>query len=317
MKLFIARRALLALAILFVASVLIFVATQLLPGNAAIAILGKAATPARVRELDQQLHLNGSAISQYSHWLGGVLTGHLGTSLASGTPVSSAIGGRLVNTAFLVAASAVVGIPLGFIVGIACAAWRDRWPDNALSSVIVFLSAIPEFILGLILVIIFGTVVWQVLPATADLPSGTQPWDDLTAVVLPALTLALAIVPYVARIMRAAMVDALSSDYVEFAQLRGLSRRRVVLRHALPNAFAPVAQAIAISLAYLAGGAIVVEYIYAYPGIGQGLVYAVQARDVPIIQITTVILAAFYVLLNLAADIVTVVLTPRVRTGAI
>jgi peptide/nickel transport system permease protein len=316
-KLFIVRRALLALAILFVASILVFTATQLLPGNAALAILGKSATPQRIQQLDAQLHLNGSPVTQYLRWLSGVLTGHLGTSLASGAPVSSAIGGRLVNTAFLVASAAVVGIPLGLAVGIVSAAWRDRWPDNLLSSVIVFFAAVPEFILGLVLVIIFGTVVWQVLPATANLPPGTAPWDDLTDIILPALTLALAIVPYVARIMRAAMVDALASEYVEFAQLRGLSRRRVVLRHALPNAFGPVAQATAISLAYLAGGAIVVEYIFAYPGIGQGLVYAVQARDVPTIQIDTVILAAFYVMLNLLADIVTIILTPRVRTGSI
>lgn len=317
MKGFIARRVLLALAILFVASILVFAATQLLPGNAAVAILGKSATPARIRQLDAQLHLTGSPVTQYGRWLGGVLTGNLGTSLASGAPVTQAIGGRLVNTAFLVAAAAVVGIPLGLIAGLISAAYRDRWADNALSSAVVFLAAIPEFILGLVLVIIFGTVVWQVLPATATLAPGQAPWSDLSALVLPALTLALAIVPYVARIMRAAMVDALATDYVEFAYLRGMSRRQIVLRHALPNAFAPVAQAVAISLAYLAGGAIVVEYIYAYPGIGEGLVYAVQARDVPVIQIITVILAAFYVLLNLLADIVTVLLSPRVRTGSI
>ena len=317
MKSFVARRVLLAVAILFVASILVFAATQLLPGNAAVAILGKSATPARIRQLDAQLHLNGSPLTQYGRWLGGVLTGHLGTSLASGAPVSQAIGGRLVNTAFLVAAAAVVGIPLGLVVGLVSAAYRDRWADNAISSVVVFLAAIPEFIMGLVLVIIFGTVVWQVLPATATLAPGQAPWSDLPALVLPTLTLALAIVPYVARIMRAAMVDALATDYVEFAYLRGMPRRQIVLRHALPNAFAPVAQAVAISLAYLAGGAIVVEYIYAYPGIGEGLIYAVQARDVPVIQIITIILAAFYVTLNMLADIVTVLLSPRIRTGSI
>lgn len=317
MRWFILRRLLLAAAILLVASILIFTATQLLPGNAAIAILGKSASPARVRELDAQLHLNDSAVSQYLHWLSGVLSGHLGRSLASGAPVSTAIAGRLVNTGFLVGASALIGIPLGIALGVLSAARRDRFTDNLISTAVVTIAAIPEFIVALVLIIVFGVVVWQVLPATANLAPGVAPWSDLSAIALPVFTLALVVVPYIARIMRAAMVDALASDYVEFALLRGVPWRTIIFRHALPNSFAPVAQASAISLAYLAGGAIVVEYIFAYPGIGQGLVYAVQARDVPVIQIIAVILAAFYVTLNLIADVITVLLTPRVRSGTI
>ena len=306
------------MATLFVASILVFVATQLLPGNAALAILGRSATPERLRIVQTQLGLNAAPTTQYLKWLRGVLTGHLGTSLASGMPVSQAIGARLVNTAFLVGASAMVGIPLGIVLGIVSAAWRDRWPDNAVSTVVVFLAAVPDFILGLALVICFGgTVVWNWFPATADLAPGQPPWRDIPGVVLPTLTLAFAIAPYLARIMRAAMVNSLASDYVEFARLRGVSHTKVVLRHALPNSFAPVAQASAICLAYLAGGAVLIEYIFAYPGVGQGLVYAVQGRDVPVIQIITVLLAAFYVFSNLLADVITLLLSPRVRTGNI
>jgi peptide/nickel transport system permease protein len=133
--------------------------------------------------------------------------------------------------------------------------------------------------------------------------------------VLPSLTLGLAITPYVARIMRAAMVESLSSDYVEYAELRGITRRQILFRHALVNSFAPAAQATAVCMAYLAGGAVVIEYVFAYPGIGQGLVYAVQARDVPTIQVITILLAAVYVILNLIADLITILLSARVRTG--
>jgi peptide/nickel transport system permease protein len=314
---FVIRRCLLAIGIVFAASILVFAATQLLPGNAALAILGKSATPQRVHQLDLQLHLNRSAPAQYFSWLGGLLTGHLGQSVASNAPVSSVIGGRLVNTGFLVVLSAAIGVPLGLAVGVASASSRDGWLDTVLSVVTLSIAAVPEFVLALGLILCFGTVLLHVLPATATIPPGGRPWQYLSALALPVVTLALAVVPYVARIMRAAMREALASDYVEFGELRGLSWRRLLLRHALPNAFAPAAQATAISLAYLAGGAVIVEYVYAYPGIGQGLVYAVQARDVPTIQVLTILLAAFYVFVNLLADIVTVLLTPRVRTGAI
>jgi peptide/nickel transport system permease protein len=311
---FISRRLLLAIGTLLAASVLVFAATQLLPGNAALAILGKSATPQRLHELDQQLHLNASPIAQYFGWLGGILTGHLGTSLANGEPVSTAISSRLLNTTFLVFASAVVGIPLGLVVGIVSAQRRDSLFDHASSVVSLALAALPQFILGLILIVMFGTVVFRVLPPTADLAPGQAPWDDLAGVALPALSLGLAIFPYVMRIMRAAMVEALASPYAEYARLRGVPTRRLLLRHALPNAFAPAAQATAVALAYLAGGAVIIEYLFAYPGVGQGLVYAVQNRDVPVIQVLTVLLAAVYVFLNLLADIVTVLLSPRVRT---
>jgi peptide/nickel transport system permease protein len=314
---YVARRSLLALIILLSASILVFVATQLLPGNAALTILGKSATPARVHELDIQLHLNGSPVHQYLSWLGGLFVGHLGTSIASGVPVTQVIGGRLTNTAFLVVASGIIGIPAGLLLGILSAERRDGKLDNGLAVVTLGIAAIPEFVLALIFIVLFGTVVWHILPPSADLAPGQHPWQHISTIALPAITLAVAIIPYITRIMRAAMIDVLASEYVEYARIRGVSRWRLLFRHALPNAFAPAAQASAIALAYLAGGAVIVEYIYAYPGLGQGLVYAVQNRDVPVIQIITVMLAAFYVGLNLLADVITVLLSPRLRTGKI
>jgi peptide/nickel transport system permease protein len=314
---FIVRRVLLGVAILIAASILVFAATQLLPGNAALAILGKSATPQRLRELDVQLHLNASPVTQYVRWASGILSGHLGTSLANGEPVSTAISARLVNTGFLMFAAALIGIPTGLGVGIVAAYRRDGVIDHGSSLLALGLAALPQFVLALILIVLFGTVVVRLLPPTVDLAPGQRPWDDLSGIALPAITLGLTIFPYVMRIMRAAMSDALASPYAEFARLRGVPTVRLLLRHALPNSFAPAAQATAIALAYLAGGAVVVEYIFAYPGVGQGLVYAVQDRDVPVIQVLTVLLAALYVVLNLLADIITALLSPRVRTGRI
>jgi peptide/nickel transport system permease protein len=312
---FVGRRLSLAVLTLWVASLLIFAATEVLPGNAAQAILGRQAEtdPGRLRILTRQLHLDQSVPGQYWHWFSGVLTGHLGTSLANGLPVSSLIGQKILNTGFLVAVSAAIGLPLAAGLGVAAAAMRDRWLDRVSSVGILTLVALPEFVVGIGLTVLFGTSVWRLLPPVATIAPGSPPWSDLSGLVLPVATLVLVTTPYVSRIMRGAMVEALESEYVEFATLRGESRARVVLRHALPNAVAPVFQASAISLAYLAGGAVIVEYIFAYPGIGQALVSAVANRDVPVIQFITLLLAGFYILLNLVADVATVLLTPRAR----
>ena len=313
---FIGRRLGLAVITLWVASLVIFAATQVLPGDAAQAILGRQAEtdPQRLRILTRQLHLNQSPAEQYWHWLSGVLTGHLGTSLANGLPVSDLIGREIENTAFLVAVSAAIGLPLAIGLGVAAAAMRDRMLDRVSSVGILVLVALPEFVVGIGLTVLFGTSVWRVLPPTATIAPGAAPWSDLNGLVLPVATLVLVSMPYVSRITRGAMVEALESEYVEFATLRGESRTRVVLRYALPNAAPPVFQASAISLAYLAGGAVIVEYIFAYPGIGQALVNAVTNRDVPVIQFITLLLASFYIVLNLLADVATVLLTPKART---
>jgi peptide/nickel transport system permease protein len=314
---FVSRRLGLAVISLVVASLIVFAATEVLPGNAAQAILGKQAEtdPGRLRILTAQLHLDQSVPVQYWHWLSGVLTGNLGTSLANGLPVSTVIGDRIANTAFLVAVSAIIGIPLAVAMGVAAAARRDGWFDRVSSIGVVGMVALPEFVKALALTVLFGTTVWRVFPPVAAIAPGSPPWSDPGGLVLPVVTLVLVTLPYVNRIVRGAMVEALESDYVEFATLRGESRTRIVLRYALPNALAPTFQAAAISLAYLAGGAVIVEYVFDYPGIGQALVSGVTNRDVPVIQFVTLLLAGFYILLNLLADIATVVLTPRARAS--
>jgi peptide/nickel transport system permease protein len=313
---FIIRRLLLGLLTLFAVSLIVFAATQALPGNAATAILGKTATPQRVAALTRQLHLNESVVSQYTHWLGGILTGNLGTSAATQEPVSSLLSQRLGNSAFLILIAAIVAIPLSILFGSWMAIKRDTAVDYVGSTVSLALAALPEFVIGIILVLVFATSVSHVFPAVSLIPPGDHAWQHLNVVILPALTLVLAVTPYISRIMRGSMVEVLESEYVTMARLKGISERKVMIRHAIPNAIVPAIQVSALQLAWMAGGVVVVEYVFNYPGIGSALIDAVGNRDVPTVQALVLIIAAVYVVLNLAADVTTILVTPRLRTAS-
>jgi peptide/nickel transport system permease protein len=244
----------------------------------------------------------------------GLLQGNLGRSLAAQEPVTTLLGPRLVNSAVLVAIAAVVSIPLSIAIGVWAAFKRERAFDTVSSSLLLVLAALPEFVVAVVLVIFLATTVFHVLPAISTVPPGSQPWNNAAALVLPTLTLVIAVAPYVARIMRASMIEVLESDYVEMARLKGLTERTVLLRHALPNALGPVFQVIALNLAYLAGGIIVVEYVFNYTGIGSAIQEAVINHDLPVIQALAMLIAALYVVLNLLADVATILVTPRLRT---
>jgi peptide/nickel transport system permease protein len=312
---FIVRRVLLGVLTLFVASVVIFAATQLLPGDAARSILGRTATPESLAELRQQLGLNEPVVDQYLDWIGGVLRGDLGTSLASGLPVSEVIGERIEYSAFLMFLAAVISIPLSLLLGAVSARRRDTPFDHALSVVTLALAALPEFVVGIALVVLFSTTVFSIFPAVTLYDPGSPPWSQPEALVLPTLTLVIAVTPYITRIMRASMIEILESDYVEMARLKGMPERLVLWRHAVPNGIAPTFQVIAINLAYLAGGIVVVEAVFNYPGIGAGFVDAVRSRDMPVVQALALLIAALYVVLNLLADVATILVSPRLRTS--
>jgi peptide/nickel transport system permease protein len=313
---FILRRVLLGLLTLFLVSLVVFAATQALPSDPARAILGRTATPDSLKALRKQLNLNRPVVSQYTHWLGGIFTGDLGNSLAArGEPVTKVLGKRLENSAVLVLLAAVISIPLSILLGVISARRRDGPLDHSLSLVLLALAALPEFVVGIALVLLFATRVFQVLPAVSLIPPDSSPWQNPKELVLPTVTLVLAVSPYVARIMRASMVEVLESDFVEMARLKGMPERHVLWRHAVPNAIAPAIQVIALNLAYLAGGIVIVEYVFAYPGIGSALVDAVANRDLPIVQALAVLIAAVYVGCNLLADISTILVSPRLRTS--
>jgi peptide/nickel transport system permease protein len=310
---FIIRRLLLGLVVLLLVSVIVFASTQLL-GDPARAILGRDATPARLAALHRQLHLDNSKVGQYFHWLGGVLHGDLGTSLASSQPVTQVLGERVANSAVLVTLAAIVSIPLSIAIGSYAALRREKLFDTLSSNLMLVLAALPEFVVAVLLVILLSTNVFHLLPSISPVPPGTHAWQYPSELVLPVATLVIAVAPYVSRIMRASMIEVLESDYVEMARLKGLSERTVLIRHALPNAIGPVFQVIAINLAYLAGGVVIIESVFNYPGIGLALVDAVTNHDIPVVQALAMLIAAVYVVLNLLADVATILVTPRLRT---
>jgi peptide/nickel transport system permease protein len=307
------RRLAIGLVTLLLVSVVVFLATAVLPGNAAYAILGRNATPERVRALEAALHLNRGLLDQYWVWISGLLTGNPGRSLVNGLPVWGYVEPRIINSAVLVLVAGATGSLIGLALGSLAAVRRDGWLDHATSVAALAVTSLPEFVVAIALIIVLSTVVWHVLPAVSLLAPGTYAWSQPELLVLPAATLVIVIVPYILRMTRAAMVEALESDYVEMARLKGAPEWRVVLVHAMPNAIAPAIQVIGLNFLYLAGGVVVVEYVFNFPGIGQGLVYAVSDRDVPVIQLIVLVLAAFYVVMNIATDVIALLATPRRR----
>ena len=313
---FVLRRVLLGLLTLFLVSIVVFAATQTLPGDAARAFLGRNATPESLATLRKQLHLNEPVVSQYLHWLGGIFRGDLGNSLTgSQQPVTSVIGARIENSGVLMLIAAVISVPLSIALGAIAARRRDGVFDHTTSIVLLALAALPEFVTAILLVVLLGTSLFHFLPAVSLIPPDDAPWQHLKELVLPVSALVFAVCPYIARIMRASMVEVLESDYVEMARLKGLREQTVLWRHALPNGIAPAIQVIALNLAYLAGGIVVVEFVFAYPGIGSAFVGAVHNRDLPTVQALGILIAAAYVFLNVAADVATILVSPRLRTS--
>jgi peptide/nickel transport system permease protein len=308
------RRTLTGLLGLFAVSVIVFAATQVLPGNAAVQILGRDATPQAVAQLSRQLGLDRSALAQYTSWLTGLLHGNLGRSLAAQEPVSQFIGDRVQNTLILAGVAVALMIPLGLSLGIIAGVRRDRPADHAVTGFTLGAIALPEFVTGALLALLFG--VWlKVLPPVSLVTPGSDPLAHPAILVLPVITLLLSGTAYIARMMRAGVIEAMGSDYVEAAVLNGIGRRRIIWKHALRNALAPTVQVLALTVQWLVGGVVVTETIFSYPGLGQGLVQAVQLRDLPVVQAVAMLLAAVYIAINIVADLVVVLLIPKLRTA--
>ena len=310
------KRLLISVFILIAVSIVVFAATLLLPGDPARAILGQQATPERIAALHEQMHLDRSPVERYLLWLGGLFVGDFGTSSSTGGSVGDLLGERILSSLVLMVCAAVIAIPAGLAAGVFSALKRGSRKDSAITGVSLVLAAMPEFVIGIGLITLFATSVFQILPAVTLSPPGKQVWDFPAQMILPTLTLALVVAPYVARMMRVTMIDVLDSGYVEMARLKGVPERRVILRHAVPHAIGPVAQVVAIQLAWLAGGVVVVEYLFRYPGIGQALIDAVVFRDVQVVQAVSMIIAVVYVVVNLLADVVGILSNPKLRSGS-
>ncbi|MDJ0822677.1 MAG: ABC transporter permease [Paracoccaceae bacterium] len=321
----IAQRLALGLLTLFIVSIVIFTAVNLLPGDFAEAILGQGATPEAVESIRRDLRLDQPPITRYLEWLGGAVRGDLGNSFAQAnfasfvgddsgtrTTVAQQIAPRFANTMFLAGVTAAIAVPLSVGLGVLAALYRETVFDRFTNIFTLSSISSPEFFLAYVL-ILFLAVLNPLLPSLSNIYEGMGFGERLQKTLLPALTLTLVVMAHMMRMTRAAIINLLASPYIEMARLKGMSPMRVIVRHALPNALAPIINVIALNLAYLITGVVVVEVVFVYPGIGQLFVDSVKIRDIPVVQACCLIFASAYILLNLTADILSIVSNPRLR----
>jgi peptide/nickel transport system permease protein len=309
------ERLALGLLTLFVVSIIIFSSLQFLPGDFATAVLGQAATPETVAAFRNELGLNEPAVTRYIQWVAGVVQGDFGTSFSGRSAgrereVMELIAPRMWNTLFLASMTAIIAVPLALALGITAALYRNSLYDRAINATTLTTISFPEFFVAYILILLFSQIFFG-FPSLANVTSDTPFWERVEKCILPAMTLTLVIVAHMMRMTRAAIINLLASPYIEMARLKGVSAAKVILKHALPNAWAPIVNVIAFNLAYLVVGVVVVEVVFTYPGAGQLMVDAVSTRDIPVVQACALIFAATYILLNLFADIVSIVTNPR------
>ena len=310
----IAQRLVMALFTLLLVSFIIFAVLEILPGDVATRILGRDATAETIAALRERLHLNDPALLRYLRWLTGVLRGDFGESLVSSRSVLDVLAPRIMNTAFLSAYAFILYIPLATIPALIQAVRRDRPIDHAMSMITLVLLSMPDFLLGTLLLLLFVLAI-PILPAMSTVDQTSDLAEYLRATTLPALTLAIVMAVYAVRMLRDNPIEVLDADYIRMAELRGVPARRVVWRHALPNALVPSLNVTALNLAYLVGGVVVVEKVFGYPGFGSLLVDSLQLRDFPIIEATILLAAAVYIGANFLADVASILLNPRLRTG--
>lgn len=308
----IAQRIALGVLLLFAVSVLIFAGTEILPGDVAASILGQSATPQALENLRRELGLDQPAIVRYFIWLGGVLTGDLGTALSNRMDIATSIWPRLKNTLFLAFWAAAVSVPLALLLGMLAVRYRNGPVDKAISGVALASTSLPEFFIGYVLIFFFAVKVnW--FPSFSTVYDGMPFLDRMRAITLPATALTLVVLAHMMRMTRAAILNVMESAYVETAELKGLSQFDIIRRHAFPNAIAPIVNVVMLNLAFLVVGVVVIEVIFVYPGMGQYLVDHVSKRDVPVVQAVGLIFAAVYIVLNLVADIAAILANPRLR----
>lgn len=308
----VAQRIALGALLLLAISAIIFAGTNILPGDVAESILGQSATPEALANLRRELGLNTPAIQRYFSWLGGVLTGDLGTSLATGQDIAANLGKRLGNTLFLAMWAALVSVPLSVFLGLMAVRHRNGFIDKMISAITLTTISLPEFFIGYILIYFFAVKLgW--FTSLSTVYEGMPFMERMSAIALPAITLTLVVLAHMMRMTRAAILNLMQSPYIETAELKGLSPFTVIARHAFPNAIAPIVTVVVLNMAYLIVGVVVVEVIFVYPGMGQYLVDHVAKRDIPVVQACGLVFAGIYILLNLVADITAIVTNPRLR----
>jgi len=297
---------------LLLASVVIFAATQLLPGDVAQVMLGQFATEEALENLREELGLNQPAYEQYFNWLGRFVTGDWGDSLASRKPALPLVMARMWNSAMLAGMSLVFYVPLGILLGVVAALNKEKSLDRIITGCSMAFVGLPEFVTGLLLISVFAFSL-ALFPANSSIAPDTSFWEAFRFLVLPAITVSLTSLGYVTRMTRASTIDVLNTDYVRAADLKGLPRRQVLTQHVLRNSLLPTVTVVAMGIGYLIGGLIITESVYGYPGLGRLLVYGIQRRDVVLIQACSMVVVTVYSFANLAADILYSMLNPRIR----
>ncbi|MDB4836861.1 ABC transporter permease [Marinomonas sp.] len=306
------RRLLVGFVILLVVSILVFVGTEILPGDVAQAILGQSATPELVANIRERLGLNDPAYLRYFQWLGQLLSGDMGTSLINQVEISELVKDRITNTLLLAGSTAIVAVPLSICLGLWSALKPNGLVDRTISAISLALISVPDFLVAIVLVSIFSvTLGW--LPSIANLREGSSFSDIVRVLILPVAALVFTILAHMVRMTRTAVLNVLTSPAIEMAILKGVSRWRILLIHALPNATAPIVNVIALNLAYLISGVVVVETLFNFAGLGRLTVEAVATRDIPVLQVCAMIFCTIYVVLNLIADIISIIANPRLR----
>ncbi|QBY02648.1 ABC transporter permease [Rhodophyticola sp. CCM32] len=304
------KRLLTGLLTLWIVTVVIFAAIELLPGDVATETLGQAATEESLAAFRERYDLNRPVHERYFSWLFNAATGDFGISLTNQRPISELIGQRVANTFFLAGFAAAIAVPIAVVSGMLAALYNGSVFDRVLSSSTLAAISFPEFFIAYILILVFS--VWLGwFPSLANVDADTALGERLYKTFLPAMTLTLIVLAYMMRMTRAAILNLLALPYIEMAHLKGIKRWRVIAVHALPNALAPIINVIALNLAYLIVGVVLVETVFVYPGLGQILVDSVSSRDVTVVQAACLIFAATYILLNLTADILSIIANPR------
>ena len=308
----VAERLGIGLLLLLAASALIFGLTEVLPGDAAQAILGQSATPESLANLRTEMGLDRPALTRYFEWLGGIMTGDMGVALTNKLPIGDQVASRMSNTLFLAFWAAIISVPLALILGLIAVRYQNRWPDKIISGITLASISLPEFMIAYLLIFFFAVQLFWA-PSFASINDSMTLLEQLHAISLPVAVLTLVVLAHMMRMTRAAILNVMQSAYIETAELKGLNTFAVIRKHAFPNAIAPIVNVVMINLAYLVVGVVVVEVVFAYPGMGQYLVDAVVKRDVPVVLACGVIFAAVYIILNIVADVVSILANPRLR----
>jgi peptide/nickel transport system permease protein len=309
----IVRRLALGLLTLVLVSGIVFVAVEALPGDACTAYLGRMAQGKRLENCRRDFGLERPALIRYAEWTAAAVQGDLGISLKRKKPISGIIGTRLRNTLVLGLAAMIIGVPIAVLLGIIAGLWRDRPVDLWVSTTAIFAMTIPEFVSATLLILVFS--VWLGwLPGIVTTPPNAPIFEFLSDIILPIVTLALVMTAHILRMVRTSVIDVMASDYVQMARLKGVPYWRMVFRHVLPNALLPTINLVALTIAWLLGGVVVIEVVFNYPGLGRLTIDAISDRDLAMVQAIALILAAIYVGLNLFADLLTLVANPRLRT---